>query len=194
MAQHERQLVTSFGRPYFTKYTFSPYLPLVIVPFWFGGIETWLGADALQITKDSQSCYKKWHTGVIRQDETSSGGNIGAQVRGEIQGTGATIVPPNASWIFPPIRRSQSLLAIYSRIEHVCDARFYTAVGESWKHEHEAQSDGGSKKLCHMESKGAQRDIWACNKGIDLRSPPTQSFAFLLRFVCCIPEAGPSAS
>ncbi len=57
---------------------------------------------------------RKWHKGVIRLGGTSPRKNIGRRVRWEFRGTGTVIVHPVASWIFPPTKRSQSPLVIYS--------------------------------------------------------------------------------
>ncbi len=81
------------------------------------------------------------------------------RVRRELQETGTAIVHPVASWIFPSTKRSQSPLAVcfsaglLEHWTHVGDAGFYIAVGESRKHDHEAQRGWAQQKLRRMESR-----------------------------------------
>ncbi len=86
-----------------------------------------------------------WYKGVIRQGGTSSEGGIGRWVRGVLQGIGAAIVHPVATWISPPTWSSQSPLTIYfstgllERWTHVDGHGFNTSFDESWKYDREAQ-------------------------------------------------------
>ncbi len=90
---------------------------------------------------------------------TNSAGVIEGGVRVWLLRWGTASVHPVATWMPPRMKHSQSPLAVCSSaglLEHwtrVGGGGFYTAVGESWKCDLEAQCRCGQQRLSHGKSR-----------------------------------------